>query len=229
MTNHSNEPDPAKGTIRSRLLAARRACAPELRARWSAAACEALLGRIGQARVVAAYASFGTEPDTTPLLATLLERGVRVLLPILENDMNLSWGPYSGPDSLVRRIPPGGTRPSPIPEPTTALGRDAVLAAEWIVVPALAVSPAGVRMGRGGGSYDRVLAGIEASGGAARPRIAALLYPGEMDVDLPVEPHDRPVDMAVTAVAIREWQHDRPQSPGPFPRAQGSASGRLGA
>ncbi|NUR61453.1 MAG: 5-formyltetrahydrofolate cyclo-ligase [Catenulispora sp.] len=215
MTNQSNEPGGPKGTIRSRLLAARRACAPEQRARWSAAACEVLLERIGDARTVAAYASFGTEPDTGPLLAALLERGVRVLLPILENDMSLSWGRYSGSDSLVRRIPPGGTRPGPIAEPAESLGPEAVLTADWIVVPALAVSPCGVRMGRGGGSYDRTLAAIEASGGAARPRIAALLYPGEVGVDIPVEPHDRPVDVAVTADEVHDWR----ESPGRFPRA----------
>lgn len=211
MTNQSNDPGHAKGTIRSRLLAARRACAPERRAAWAAAACAelvnqmSLVGQLGGADVVAAYASFGTEPDTGPLLARLRGRGIRVLLPLLENDMDLSWGWYSGPDSLVRRTPPGGTRPSPIPEPAESLGRDAVLTASWIVVPALAVSPSGVRLGRGGGSYDRVLTRIEASPPGTRPRVAALLYPGELDVDLPVEPHDRAVDMAVTAESVRRW------------------------
>ncbi|MBW8803181.1 MAG: 5-formyltetrahydrofolate cyclo-ligase [Catenulisporales bacterium] len=206
MTNQSNDPASSKGTIRSRLLAARRVCAPEQRARWSAAACDVLLGWIGEADVVAAYASFGTEPDTGPLLAGLRRRGVRVLLPILVNDMDLSWGRYTGPDSLVRRIPPGSTRPSPIPEPVESLGLEAVLSASWIVVPALAVSPAGVRLGRGGGSYDRVLARVAgAADAAARPRIAALLYPGELDVAIPFEPHDRAVDVAVTAEGTRWW------------------------
>jgi 5-formyltetrahydrofolate cyclo-ligase len=210
MTNQFNEPGLAKGTIRSRLLAARRACAPERRAAWAAAACEALVGQMSGADVVAAYASFGTEPDTGPLLAELRGRGIRVLLPILENDMDLSWGRYSGPDSLVRRIPPGGSAPGPIPEPAESLCLDAVLSASWIVVPALAVSPAGIRMGRGGGSYDRVLTRIEASPRGARPRVAALLYPGELDVDIPVEPHDRAVDMAVAGESVRHWD----ESPG---------------
>jgi 5-formyltetrahydrofolate cyclo-ligase len=205
MTNQSNDPNLAKGTIRSRLLAVRRACAPEQRAAWSATACEVLVEHIGGADVVAAYASFGTEPATGSLLAALRGRGIRVLLPILENDMDLSWGWYSGPDSLVRRIPPGGSRPGPIPEPAESLGVDAVLSASWIVVPALAVSPSGVRLGRGGGSYDRVLARCEASAPATRPRVAALLYPGELDVDIPVEPHDRPVDMAVAGESVRRW------------------------
>jgi len=206
MTNQSNDPAPSKGTIRSRLLAARRACAPEQRARWSDAACDLLLAWIGEADVVAAYASFGTEPDTGPLLAGLRRHGVRILLPILENDMDLSWGWYTDPDSLVRRTPPGGTRPSPIPEPVESLGVDAVSSASWIVVPALAVSPAGVRLGRGGGSYDRVLARVAGAADAtARPRIAALLYPGELDVAIPFEPHDRAVDVAVTAEGVRWW------------------------
>ena len=205
MTNQSNEPVPAKGTIRSRLLTARRAYAPTQRARWSTAACEVILEQIGQADVVAAYASFGTEPDTGPLLAGLRGRGIHVLLPILENDMDLSWGWYTGPDSLVRRIPPGGDRPSPILEPAESLGLDAVLSASWIVVPALAVSPSGIRMGRGGGSYDRVLARIEARPPDARPRVAALLYPGEIDVAIPAEAHDRPVDVAVAGESVRRW------------------------
>jgi 5-formyltetrahydrofolate cyclo-ligase len=87
---------------------------------------------------------------------------------------------------------------------------EAVLSASWIVVPALAVSPSGIRMGRGGGSYDRVLARVEASPRPARPRVAALLYPGELDVDLPVEPHDRAVDMAIAGESVRRWD----ESPG---------------
>jgi len=68
-------------------------------------------------------------------------------------------------------------------------------------------------MGRGGGSYDRVLTRIEASPRAVRPRVAALLYPGELDVDLPVEPHDRAVDMAVAGESVRHFRH-RGGSPG---------------
>jgi 5-formyltetrahydrofolate cyclo-ligase len=198
MTNQTHDTTGGKATIRSRLLAARRALAPADRAALSAAACSLLLARLepGPPGIVAAYSSFGTEPDTAPLLAGLLDRGVRVLMPVLENDNDLAWGWYSGPDSLVRG------NAGPMREPAVPLGREAVLRASAVVVPGLAVDGHGMRLGRGGGSYDRVLARIAARPAAERPRTYALLYPGEVGVDVPADAHDQPVDAAVTAERV---------------------------
>lgn len=223
MTNQTHDTGAGKATIRSRLLAARRALAPADRSALSAAACSLLLAHLeadpgwgpeahrapapapdsapGSAPdlgpgIVAAYASFGTEPDTGPLLAGLLARGVRVLMPILENDNDLAWGWYSGPDSLVR----GNS--GPMWEPADSLGREAVLRAAAVVVPGLAVDAHGMRLGRGGGSYDRVLARIAAQSAGRRPRTYALLYPAEVGVQVPTDRHDQPVDAAVTAERV---------------------------
>ena len=154
--------------------------------------------------MVAAYASFGTEPDTGPLLAGLQDRDIRVLLPILENDMDLAWGWYSGPDSLVRRK--FGDRPNPIPEPAESLGLQAILKASVVVLPGLAVNPSGTRLGRGGGSYDRVLARISALPAEKRPWTVALLYPGEIGIEVPAEAHDFAVDAAVTAEGLTRFR-----------------------
>jgi 5-formyltetrahydrofolate cyclo-ligase len=72
------------------------------------------------------------------------------------------------------------------------LGLPAVGLADLVVVPALAVDRAGVRLGRGGGSYDRALA-------RTRPDalLVALLYQGELVDALPTEPHDARVDVAI--------------------------------
>lgn len=198
MTNQTHDTTGGKATIRSRLLAARRARTPADRAALSTAACSLLLTHLepGPPAVVAAYSSFGTEPDTGPLLAGLLDRGVRVLMPILENDNDLAWGWYSGPDSLVRG------NAGPMLEPAASLGTEAVLRASAVVVPGLAVDARGVRLGRGGGSYDRVLARIAARPAAERPPTYALLYPGEVGVDVPADAHDQPVDAAVTAERV---------------------------
>jgi 5-formyltetrahydrofolate cyclo-ligase len=62
-----------------------------------------------------------------------------------------------------------------------------------VVVPALAVDRRGVRLGRGGGSYDRALARL-----AAGATAVALLHDGELLDALPAEAHDRAVTAAVT-------------------------------
>ena len=68
------------------------------------------------------------------------------------------------------------------------LGPVAVADCDVVLVPALAVDRRGVRLGRGGGSYDRAL-------GRARGLVVALLHEGELhDEPLPAEPHDVPVD-----------------------------------
>ncbi|MFD0819548.1 5-formyltetrahydrofolate cyclo-ligase, partial [Micromonospora zhanjiangensis] len=69
----------------------------------------------------------------------------------------------------------------------------AVGTAELIVVPALAVDRTGVRLGRGGGSYDRALARC---GPAALT--VALVYDEELIEHVPAQPHDRRVRAVVT-------------------------------
>lgn len=145
---------------------------------------------------VCAYASFGTEPDTTDLIDTLRARGVRVLLPVLLSDAELDWAVYDADLVPGRRglREPAGER----------LGVDAITHADVVLVPALAVSPTGQRLGRGGGSYDRALARLTAreatpargNAAGARPWVCALVYDHELDAPFPVEPHDQPVDAA---------------------------------
>jgi 5-formyltetrahydrofolate cyclo-ligase len=62
-----------------------------------------------------------------------------------------------------------------------------------VVVPAVAVDARGVRLGRGGGSYDRALARV-----APDTLVVALLHDGEVVEELPYEPHDRRVDAVIT-------------------------------
>jgi 5-formyltetrahydrofolate cyclo-ligase len=60
--------------------------------------CDVLLGvpEVSRAAVVAAYVGVGTEPGTGPLLDALERRGIRVLLPVLQPDLELDWAAYSG-------------------------------------------------------------------------------------------------------------------------------------
>src|SRR6476619_5989582 len=67
-----------------------------------------------------------------------------------------------------------------------------------VLVPGLAVSPAGMRLGRGGGSYDRALARVPVD-----TFTCILLYDDEVGLDVPVAPHARPVTAAATPSGLR--------------------------
>ena len=179
----------AKGALRDQVISARGLLSEAEQSICSRAIAGHLLAapEVRGATTVAAYVSIGSEPGTTWLLEGLTRAGVRVLLPVLLPDGDLDWADHSGPSDLVAgRL---GLR-----EPTgPRLGVDAVGAADVVLVPGLAVSPSGMRLGRGGGSYDRAL---------ARAQLGAftcvLLHDDEIDLSVPAEPHDRAVRAVVT-------------------------------
>ncbi|GGT22167.1 5-formyltetrahydrofolate cyclo-ligase [Streptomyces kurssanovii] len=188
-----------KSVLRAELLGARRLLSMEDVAETAAVLARhaLLLPELADAGTVAAYVSVGREPGTHALLDALLSRGVRVLLPVLLDDNDLDWGVYRGADHLERAgrglLQPEGER----------LGPDAVLTAEAVLLPGLAVDARGMRLGRGGGSYDRVLARLAAAG--AEPALVVLLHANEVVEQVPVEPHDHPVHAVVTPGGVTRF------------------------
>ena len=133
---------------------------------------------------MAAYVAVGSEPGTAPLLHALLAAGKRVMLPVLLP------GRRPGLGGVRRRPGPRARRGCGLLEPVgRRLGADAVATADVVLVPGLAVSARGERLGRGGGSYDRALGRVPVG-----TFTCVLLHDDEVGVDVPVEPHDRPVD-----------------------------------
>ncbi|MEU0099511.1 5-formyltetrahydrofolate cyclo-ligase [Streptomyces sp. NPDC006267] len=189
----------AKNSLRRELLAARALLTKEDAHRAAAvlAGTALHLPELADARTVAAYVSVGREPGTRALLEVLRGRGVRVLLPVLLADNDLDWAAYEGPEHLLSAgrglLEPDGP----------FLGPAAVLDADVVLLPGLAVDGAGMRLGRGGGSYDRVLARLTAAG--AHPALVVLLYDDEVVARVPSEPHDHPVDAVVTPAGTRRF------------------------
>ena len=146
---------------------------------------------VRRAATVACYVSVGTEPGTTVLLERLVAAGKRVILPVLLPDNDLDWAEYHGETSLA---PAGRGLLEPM---SPRLGVEAVATADVVLVPGLAASPTGLRLGRGGGSYDRVLARIPLG-----TFTCILLYADEVGLDVPAEDHDRPVAAAATPSGI---------------------------
>jgi len=178
----------SKQAIRRRVVQARIDRRLQEQERAALALCErtVALPEVVRATTVAAYASAPGEPSTGALLSALRDRGLRVLLPVLRPDFDLDWAAYDAGDWKVGRFG--------IHEPVgPALGRDAVLTASVVICPGVAADPAGRRLGRGGGSYDRVLARL----GPDTARVL-LLYDDEVLPAVPVDHHDQTVDVVVT-------------------------------
>jgi 5-formyltetrahydrofolate cyclo-ligase len=182
-----------KLALRDQLVTARRR-RPLLEVSEAARALAAHLldaPEVRRAATVAAYVSIGTEPGTGPLLDDLQQLGRRVLLPVVLPDLDLDWAEYDGPDSLVpaRRglLEPTGRR----------LGTDAVATADVVLTPGMAVDRTGMRLGQGGGCYDRALARVPVG-----TFTCTLLYDDELVERVPVDEHDRPVSAVVTPAGL---------------------------
>jgi 5-formyltetrahydrofolate cyclo-ligase len=182
------EPDvgAAKSALRERYLARRRQRPPAERAAAAAALTRALLDGLATARTIAAFAPDEIEPGAGRLPAAFTQLGARVLLPVVpETGRALRWAVDTGQLAPGRYglMEPVGPR----------LGPTAIGAADVVVVPALAVARDGVRLGRGGGYYDRALRLARADA-----VLVALVFDDEVADALPVEPHDRLVTAVVT-------------------------------
>jgi 5-formyltetrahydrofolate cyclo-ligase len=187
------DPVAAKAALREQFLARRRARPAPQRAAAAAAVMSSLVRGLAGTRTLAAYIPDETEPGAGRLPAAYTQLGARVLLPIVPADgRELIWAVDTGRLAPGRfgRLEPVGPR----------LGPTAIGAADVVVCPALAVDRRGVRLGRGGGYYDRAL--VHARADAV---LVALVFDEELVDELPAEEHDRRVDAVVTPSG--GWQH----------------------
>ena len=196
----TSAPDPiaVKAALRAAHLARRRDRPRAERATAAAAVASALLRGLAGCRTIAAYAPEETEPGFGRLPAAYTQLGARVLLPVVPAEGHeLGWAVDTG------RLAPG--RYGLLEPVGPRLGPTAIGAADVVVVPALAVARDGVRLGRGGGYYDRALRHVRP--GAA---LVAAVFDDELLDALPAEPHDRLVTAVVTPSG--GWQDLRPAS-----------------
>lgn len=137
---------------------------------------------VSPGQTVCAYVASKHEPGSPEMVEVLRSRGLRVLLPVVVGE-SLDWAAHSG----EWRVGAFGLR-----EPVgPLLGAAAVGSAALVLVPALAVDHSGVRLGKGGGYYDRALT-------LSTGPLVALVRDEEFVPSLPAEPHDVRVDAVLT-------------------------------
>lgn len=186
-----------KRALRTAIRAGRRTLSPDARDAASRDLCARLreLTEERGAQTVSAYLPTATEPDPRGFLAWAVASGRTVLLPIAEPDALLAWALADHGVADPERMRPGlaGT-PEPWPTPASRMSLDR---ADLILVPAAAVDERGVRLGWGGGYFDRALEKMPQC-----PAVYAVVFDDEFVRTLPREPHDVPVDGVVTPSAL---------------------------
>ena len=194
-----------KTAIRRRMRALRRALSAEERLRASKVVCDKLNldEEIAVATdpsdgggAVAVYLASPDEIDLSDFIREMLGRGVKVASP--------RWNGETYELARLKGLDEGGLRRGPmnILEPAEAeivMPRDVSV---WIV-PGLAFTKDGKRLGYGGGWYDRLLAA--SAGNALKIGVA---YEFQLVDDLPSEQHDILIGRVVSAGLL----HSRAQS-----------------
>lgn len=150
----------------------------------------ALASSMGEVTLPALFVPTPLEPDMSLALGLF----PRALLPVLLDEAGAPlggprWGLWEAGRALVTL-----GRPPAQPD-GEARGAESLKEADLIVIPALAASADGTRLGQGGGWYDRAL--VHRCPGT--PVVAAIFDDEVLEAGLiPAEPHDVPVDAIVT-------------------------------
>ncbi len=190
--NEGGAIDGDKRDLRRRMLACRRALSVEERASRSAVITEKLLSldAVQKARTVFAYAAMKDEVQTEPLIASLLDRGKRVAIPLVIGKRSMEAALVPSMDALE----------------TGAYGILTVRAEQreilppqeidCVIVPGVAFGLDGSRLGMGGGYYDAFLPRAERA-----VRVAAA-FQCQISEDIPSLPYDCGVDWIVTEQGV---------------------------
>lgn len=183
-----------KVALRTHVLAQRDQLPEASRAAMSGRITERLLTlpAIVTARCVLAYLSFGSEFQSAALLDALAARGARLVLPKVDRQARRLRLFHVADIAADTAAGVWGIR-----EPREDRCEEASLDhVEAVVVPGVAFTRRGERLGYGGGFYDRLLGGW-----STRPPCIAPAFAMQVVDTLPVDAHDVAVDLVVTESA----------------------------
>ncbi|KHK91367.1 5-formyltetrahydrofolate cyclo-ligase [Novosphingobium malaysiense] len=141
---------------------------------------------------VGIYHAVGSEAPTHGWARWLTENGFKTALPwFAGRDADMEFRCWDNPwdDEALLSGPWGALQPP---------AGNALVVPEVLVVPLLAFTASGLRLGQGGGHYDRWL--------DAHPQVPAigLAWDCQIAEELPHEPHDRHLAAVVTPTRIYE-------------------------
>lgn len=175
-----------KNVLRAMMREKKRALTPAQMESASSLLADKLFGLplYRSAAAVYGYLSYREEVNTLPILQRALLDGKRVAVPkILRGQMVFLWL-----TSLSAVAPGAYGIPEPVADGPAADAPDAL-----VLLPGLAFTPEGDRVGYGGGFYDRFL-----TAEPAHPSVA-LCYDFQLVSEIRTEPHDRRAGLVLSA------------------------------
>ena len=179
----------AKGAVRREFRARVAALSLEARTTASRRLCERLLAwpKFRSARTVLLTASLRDEVDLTPLLPEAQALGMRCALPAFEDALG---------DYVARewRLPVAALASGPfgVRQPGADCFEVPFPELDLILVPGLAFTPSGMRLGRGKGYFDRLLSRVP------NAISCGVGFDEQVVPTLPVEAHDVALDYLLT-------------------------------
>jgi len=142
-----------------------------------------------EAKTVLLYASFGSEVSTTRIIRRSFELKKAVLLPLVHPKKHqLLTFRIDSPETDLRRT--SGRRLEPDPKRCKLVPLRYM---DLAVVPGVAFDERGGRLGYGEGYYDRLIPRLPLT-----TRKVALTFECQMVSQVPMEPHDRYMDILIT-------------------------------
>ena len=173
-----------KSELRAALIAARRKMPADVKAQADARIIARLAGWIDahQVKLLGGYLAMAGEPELSPLYATLAERGVALAMPVVvERHHPLRFVPWQPGDPLARDA--SGTL-----APTA---REGFVQPDAIIAPCVGYTDDKLRLGYGGGYFDRTLAQ------SPRPLAVGVAY-AMAKVAFAADAYDMPLDDILT-------------------------------
>ena len=140
------------------------------------------------AETIALYMAIGGEVNLDPLFPECWKSGKRTCIPVFNAEAKI----YEMAEITSKTDCITGHYGIQEPISPALCPMDKI---DLVAVPGVAFDRKGRRLGRGGGYYDRLLAGLSGVS-------AALVFDFQILPAIPVEPHDRPVDTLVTEIKI---------------------------
>ncbi len=183
-----------KRQIRKRILTAREQLSPDMRAAYNSTLTGYLLHlpEYQQSETVLGYMNFGSEYASELWVAQVLAEGKRLVLPKVNRHTN-TLDLYQVND-LENQLETGlwGIR-EPVVERCKRLNE--INEVEFALLPGIAFSRDGARLGYGGGFYDKLLAHLNE---LHRPALAAAAFGLQVVTQIPQEATDVKIEWIVT-------------------------------